>query len=65
MTGTQHVGTLKRQFLHYITIKMVLVLFYKKKKLTAFLGVLPLLFGSDIYNSKSELFQRWPEWEFK
>jgi hypothetical protein len=27
MTGTQHVGTLKYIFLHYITIKMVLVLF--------------------------------------
>jgi hypothetical protein len=31
MTGTQHVGTLKHQFLHYITLKMVLVLFYYQK----------------------------------
>jgi hypothetical protein len=28
MTGTQHVGTLKIQFLQYITIKNVFVLFY-------------------------------------
>jgi hypothetical protein len=27
MTGTQHEGTFKLQFLHYITIEMVLVLF--------------------------------------
>jgi hypothetical protein len=28
MTGTQHVGTLRHQFLHHITIKMVLVIFH-------------------------------------
>jgi hypothetical protein len=28
MTGTQHVGTLKYQFIHYSTIKMVLVFFH-------------------------------------
>jgi hypothetical protein len=28
MTGTQHVGTLKHQFLHNITIKLVLVILY-------------------------------------
>jgi hypothetical protein len=28
MTGTQHVGALKHQFLHYITIKIVLTIFY-------------------------------------
>jgi hypothetical protein len=28
MTGTQHVGTLKHQFLQYITIKKVLILFH-------------------------------------
>jgi hypothetical protein len=31
MTGTQHVGTLKHQFLHYIYIKMVLVFSYYQK----------------------------------
>jgi hypothetical protein len=28
MTGTQHVGTLKHKFLHYITKKMLFLLFY-------------------------------------
>jgi hypothetical protein len=32
MTGTQHVGTLKHQFLQYITIKNVFVLFHHQNK---------------------------------
>jgi hypothetical protein len=36
MTGTQHVGTLEYQFLHYITIKMVLVFFYFQNNILVF-----------------------------
>jgi hypothetical protein len=50
MTGTQHVGTLKIQFLHYITIKTVLVILYYQK---IFLFFAPLLFGSDIYRQQA------------
>jgi hypothetical protein len=46
MTGTQHVGTLKHQFLQYITIKMCLIFFIKKIILKK---IMPLLFGGDIY----------------
>jgi hypothetical protein len=36
MTGTQHVGNLKHQFLHYITIKMVLVIFHYQNNILVF-----------------------------
>jgi hypothetical protein len=36
MTGTQHVGTLKRQFLHYITIKTVLDIFHYQNDVLVF-----------------------------
>jgi hypothetical protein len=36
MTGTQHVGTLKHQFLHYITLKMVLVIFHYQNIILVF-----------------------------
>jgi hypothetical protein len=36
MTGSQHVGTLKHQFLHYITIKMVLAIFYYQNNFLGF-----------------------------
>jgi hypothetical protein len=53
MTGTQNVGTLKHQFLHYITIKMVLVIFITKIILLCFA---PLLFGGDIYRQQATTF---------
>jgi hypothetical protein len=36
MTGTQHVGNLKHQFIHYITIKMVLVIFHYQNNILVF-----------------------------
>jgi hypothetical protein len=36
MTGTQHVGTLKHQFLHYITIKTGLVIFHYRNNILVF-----------------------------
>jgi hypothetical protein len=36
MTGTQHVGTLKHQFLHYITLKIVLVIFHYENIILVF-----------------------------
>jgi hypothetical protein len=36
MTGTQHVETLKRQFLHYITIKTVIVIFHYQNNILVF-----------------------------
>jgi hypothetical protein len=36
MTVTQHVGTLKHQFLYYITIKMVLVIFHYQNNILVF-----------------------------
>jgi hypothetical protein len=36
MTGTQHVATLKHQFLHYITLKMVLDIFYYQNNYLVF-----------------------------
>jgi hypothetical protein len=36
MTGTQHVGNLKLQFLHYITIQMVLVIFHYQNNILVF-----------------------------
>jgi hypothetical protein len=64
MTGTQHVGTLKHQFLYYITIKMVLLLFYYQKIIklnSCFLHLCYLVETST--GCKSQLFQRWREWE--
>jgi hypothetical protein len=53
MTGTQHVGTLKHTFLHFITIKMVLVIFHYQNNILFFA---PLLFGSDIYRQQATTF---------
>jgi hypothetical protein len=53
MTGTQHVGFLKHQFLHYIPIKMVLLFFITK---IIFLFFAPLLFGSNIYRQQATTF---------
>jgi hypothetical protein len=53
MTGTQHVGTLKHNFLHYITIKKCLLFFITK---IIFLFFAPLLFGSDIYRQQASTF---------
>jgi hypothetical protein len=52
MTGTQHVGTIKHQFLHKIkiTIKMVLVIFHYLNNVLFFA---PLLCGSDIYRQQA------------
>jgi hypothetical protein len=36
MTVTQHVGILKHQFLHYVTIKMVLVVFHYQNNILVF-----------------------------
>jgi hypothetical protein len=36
MTGTQHVGTLKHQFLHFITVKTVLVIFHYQNNIFGF-----------------------------
>jgi hypothetical protein len=36
MTGTQHVGFLKHYFPHYITIKMVLVIFHYQNNILVF-----------------------------
>jgi hypothetical protein len=36
MTVTQHVGMLKPQFLHYVTIKMVLVIFHFQNNILVF-----------------------------
>jgi hypothetical protein len=36
MTGTQHVGTLKQQCIHYITLKMVLDIFYYQNNCLVF-----------------------------
>jgi hypothetical protein len=62
MTGTQHVGTLKHQFLYYMTIKIVLLLFYYQqiiKLSSCFLHLCYLVATST--GSKSQLFQRWRE----
>jgi hypothetical protein len=53
MTGTQHVGTLKHQFIHYITIKTVLIIFHYQNNILVFA---PLLFGSDIYRQEATTF---------
>jgi hypothetical protein len=36
MTGTQHVGTLKHTFIHYITIKTVLVIVHYQNNILVF-----------------------------
>jgi hypothetical protein len=36
MTVTQHVGILKHQFLHYVIIKMVLVIFHYQNNIHVF-----------------------------
>jgi hypothetical protein len=54
MTGTQHVATLKYQFIYYSTIKMVLVFFFITKII--FLFFAPLLFGSSIYRQQATTF---------
>jgi hypothetical protein len=57
MTWTQSVGALKPKFLHYITIKIVLVLFYYPKKIklnSCFLHLCYLVATST--GSKSQLF---------
>jgi hypothetical protein len=50
---TQHVGTLKPQFLHYVTIKLCLLFFNTK---ILFLVFAPLLFGSHIYQQQATTF---------
>jgi hypothetical protein len=65
MTETQHVGTLKHTFVHYITIKMVLVLFHCQNNFKhnfCFLHLCYLVAAST--GSKLQLFQLWREWEF-
>jgi hypothetical protein len=64
MTGTQHVGALKHQFLHYITIKIVLIIFYYQNHFqynSCFLHLCYMIATST--GSKLQLFQRWREWE--
>jgi hypothetical protein len=56
MSGTQHVGTLKHQFLQYITIKNVFVLFFITKIILKW--IIPLLFGGDIYRQHVTTFLR-------
>jgi hypothetical protein len=56
MTWTQLVGTLKLQFLHYITIKMVLVIFHCQDNLNRILVFALLLFGSDFYRQQATTF---------
>jgi hypothetical protein len=56
MTGTQHVGTLKHQFLHYITIKIVLVIFHYQNNFKQTSCFLHLLFGSGIYRQQATTF---------
>jgi hypothetical protein len=65
MTGTQHVGTLKTQFLHYINIKMVLVIFHYQnyfKQNSCLVHLCYLVAASN--GSKLQLFQCWREWEY-
>jgi hypothetical protein len=61
MDGSQLVGTLKHQFLHYITIKMVLVIFHYQNNILFFLHLCYLVATST--GSNLHLFQRWREWE--
>jgi hypothetical protein len=53
MTVTQHVGILKHQFLHYVTIKMMLVIFHYQNNILVFA---PLLFGSNLYRQQATTF---------
>jgi hypothetical protein len=57
MTGTQHVGTFRHKFLHYITINMVLACsFLAIFFLADFLFFATLLFGSNIYKQQVTTF---------
>jgi hypothetical protein len=56
MTETQHVGTLKTKFLHYITIKMVLVIFHCQNSFIQNSCLVLLLFGGDIYRQQAATF---------
>jgi hypothetical protein len=53
MAGAQHVGTLKHKFLHYITIKMVLVIYHYQNNILVFCT---LFFGSDKYRQQATAF---------
>jgi hypothetical protein len=54
MTGTQQVGTLKHQFLQYITLKNVFVLFHYQNNFE-------MNYSSSIW--WRQLFRGWREWE--
>jgi hypothetical protein len=60
MTETQHVETLKHQFLHYITIKTVLGFFHYQNSIFVFCTCYLVATSTC---SKLQLFQRWREWE--
>jgi hypothetical protein len=65
MTGTHYLGTLKDKFLDNINIKRVPVLFYFQKMIKRNYCFLPLCYLAAISTgSKSQLFQRWWEWEY-
>jgi hypothetical protein len=64
MTGTQHVGTLKHQFLHYITIKMVLVIFHYQNNLNKILVFCTCYLVAASTVRKLHFFQRWREWKY-
>jgi hypothetical protein len=65
MTGTQHVGTLKHQFLQYITIKNVLVLFHYQNNFEMNYCILHLCYlVATSTGSMSQLFRGWREWEW-
>jgi hypothetical protein len=55
MTVTQHVGILKHKFLHYVTIKMVLVIFHYQNNILVFCTCHLVATST---GSKLQLFQR-------
>jgi hypothetical protein len=57
MTGTQHVGTSKHQFLQYITIKNVFVLFHYQNNFEINYSS-ALLFSGDINRQHVTTFSR-------
>jgi hypothetical protein len=60
MTGTQHVGTLKHQFLQYITIKWCLLFFIYQNNILVFCTCYLVATST---GSKLQLLPRWREWE--
>jgi hypothetical protein len=65
ITGTQIVGILKTYFLHYITIKMVLVILHYQNNFKHNSCLVHLCYlEATSTRSKLQFFQRWREWEW-